>query len=275
MTGRDDGVNGGDATPGAVGSLADAAFWDGYWGRFALPNAIDETRSFDRTLARALRALVRGTSGSVLEVGCAPGRWLAFLSTEFGLHASGIEYTAAGAQATRRNLDLLGVPYADIREADFFSTLPRPVYDVVVSLGFVEHFTDVRGVIARHGGWVRSGGLLVVGVPNFVGLHGWFQRMLDPDILRRHNLTIMHPDRLTALGVEAGLRAESARYLGSFEPSLPIARPGVRGPMEFVAKAALRVARLVRRAPLVGPALDGWNGPWVSSYILASFRKPG
>ncbi len=257
-----------------AGGLTDAAFWNNYWGRFSLPATIDERHSFDRALAGALRDLLGRASGSALEVGCAPGRWLAFLASEFGLLVSGIEYTKDGAEATRRNLTMLGVRFDRVDEADFFAMTPRPIYNVVVSFGFVEHFTDTRAVIERHAEWVRPGGLLVLGVPNFTGIHGWMQKFLDPEILERHNLTIMHASRLAQFGPEVGLVTESASYLGSLEPSLPIARQGVRSAPEFLAKAALRAMRIIRRAPLLGNALDGWNGPRVSSYILASYRKP-
>lgn len=258
----------------AAGSLTDTSFWEDYWGRFSLPDAIDENRSFDRALAGGLRRLLRSSKGEALEVGCAPGRWLAFLAKEFNLGVSGIEYTSDGVAATRRNLELLGVKNADIREADFLTATPSPEYDVVISLGFIEHFTDVDSVIRRHGAWTRPGGLVVVGVPNFRGVHGWLQKGLDPDVLARHNLTIMDLDQLAALGPAAGLATESVDYLGSLEPSLPIARVGVKGLPDFVAKVALRLVRLVRQTPVIGRAIDGWNSPFVSSYILASYRKP-
>lgn len=254
--------------------LTDAAFWDSYWGAFSLPVEVDERRPFDRSLARGLRALVADVSGTALEVGCAPGRWLAFLARERGLRVAGIEYTAAGTAATRRNLELLGVPYVAIEEADFFAVPPSPTYDMVISLGFVEHFTDPAAVVARHADWVRPGGLLVLGVPNFANVHGAFQRVLDPAVLTVHNLSVMSVGALAALGAEAGLVPVTTEYLGSFEPALPIARAGVRGWQELVAKVALRIARLIRGAPLLGVALDRWNGPRVSAYVLASFRKP-
>lgn len=257
-----------------AGTLTDTAFWEDYWGRFSLPDAVDETRSFDRGLANGLRRLLRGSTGNVLEIGCAPGRWLAFLSGEFNLGVSGIEYTADGAAATRRNLELLGVKDADIREADFLTATPSPTYDVVVSFGFVEHFTDVESVISRHAAWTRAGGRLIIGVPNFRGVHGWLQKGLDPEVLARHNLTIMDVDRLAELGPVAGLVTESVEYLGSLEPSLPIARAGVKGLSDFLAKVALRTMRLIRRAPVIGRGIDGWNNAFVSSYILASYRKP-
>jgi SAM-dependent methyltransferase len=257
-----------------AGNLTDAKFWEDYWGGFSLPDAVDENRSFDRGLAGRLRTLLEGASGGVLEIGCAPGRWLAFLSREFGLGVSGIEFTADGAAATRRNLELLGVQQADIREGDFLTVAPSPRYEVVVSFGFVEHFTDVEAVIARHAAWVRPGGLVIIGVPNFRGVHGWLQKALDPEVLARHNLAIMDIDRLAVIGPASGLVTESVVYLGSLEPSLPIAHAGVKGFAEFVAKVALRAVRIVRRAPVIGRAMDHWNNPLVSSYILASYRKP-
>ena len=272
-TTRDETKFSGEQLVGA-GSLTDTAFWENYWGRIALPDAIDETRSFDRALANGLRKRLSGATGDALEVGCAPGRWLAFLAREFGLRVSGIEYTPDGAAATRRNLELLGVQGADIREADFLSTAPSPRYDVVLSLGFVEHFTDVETVIRLHSEWARPGGKVIIGVPNFRGVHGLLQRALDSDVLARHNLTIMDLDRLTQLGARAGLVTESVEYLGSLEPTLPITRAGVQGASDFAAKVALRAMRAVRRTPILGHALDGWNNSIVSSYILASYRKP-
>ncbi len=263
-----------DQTPAKSGSLTDTAFWEGYWGRFSLPDAVDERRSFDRALANRLRFLLEGVRGKVLEIGCAPGRWLAFLSREFGLGVAGIEFTADGAAATRRNLELLDVRKANILEADFLVEPPSPTYDVVVSLGFVEHFTDAVGIVSRHGKWLRPGGLLVIGVPNLRGVHGWLQKALDPEVLARHNVDIMDPQTLTAIGRQSGLIPESAVYLGSLEPSLPIARPGVKRLGEFFAKIALRAVRLARAAPVIGRAMDRWNSPLVSSYILATYRKP-
>jgi SAM-dependent methyltransferase len=263
-----------DGGPASAGNLTDAAFWQDYWGRFSLPDAIDENRSFDRALARRLRSLLKGATGEVLEIGCAPGRWLAFFAREFGLGVAGIELTPDGVAATRRNLELLGVAHADIREADFLSATPSPTYDVVVSLGFVEHFTDVDAVIARHAGWLRPGGKLIIGVPNFRGVHGLLQKGLDPEILAHHNLDIMDIGRLMSAGAFADLITESVGYLGSLDASLPISRPGVKGPADFAAKAVVRAIWLLRRAPLIGRAMDNLNGSRVSSYILASYRKP-
>ncbi|MCR4288266.1 MAG: class I SAM-dependent methyltransferase, partial [Deltaproteobacteria bacterium] len=90
--------------------LTEVKFWDDYWKGCGLPSAIDEGFSFDRCLAKELRRHLTGLSGKALEVGCAPGRWMAFLH-ELGLVPSGIEYSRAGVDITVRNLNMLHVKY--------------------------------------------------------------------------------------------------------------------------------------------------------------------
>ena len=76
--------------------LTEVKFWDQYWANCILPSTINYSDSFDRCLAQALKENISGAVGDVLEVGCAPGKWLAFMNAEFGLKPNGIEYSEAG-----------------------------------------------------------------------------------------------------------------------------------------------------------------------------------
>ena len=58
--------------------LTEQEFWDDYWTNIQLPSQIDHNNAFERCLAEALNSELNGISGDVLEVGCAPGKWLAF-----------------------------------------------------------------------------------------------------------------------------------------------------------------------------------------------------
>ena len=57
-----------------------------------------------------------------------------------------------------------------------------PTYDVVYSLGLIEHFVDRVSIVERHVRLARPGGLLILGVPNFRGLTGWFLRTFAPSV---------------------------------------------------------------------------------------------
>lgn len=258
--------------------LTDVAFWDSYWAGCPLPSFPDSRFSFDRLLMRKFREILatvekRVDGGSqakeALEIGCAPGKWLAFLHRELGYKPSGIEYSPAGVEATKRNLDLLKLEYGRFWTGDFFAIPPEPRFDLVYSLGFIEHFEDVGPVVARHLAWVKPGGLLVLGVPNFRGAHGFFQGILDPGVLSRHNLRIMSPESLRRLGERAGGEVVLVERAGSFEAALPIRRPGLRGPGEILAKAALRILEPLRHAGWFENVLH----KRVSCYLIGVFRR--
>lgn len=251
-------------------NLTETIFWEDYWRNRRLPNEVDMQIPFDRCLADALTRRLKGVRGDVFEVGCAPGKWLAFIVKTFGMKANGIEYSEAGMEATRRNFEILNLPIDTIIAGDFFAVTPEPRFDVVMSYGFIEHFDDPDVVVARHAAWVKPGGILIIGVPNFNGIYKPLQKILDQSILDKHNLKTMRLDYFNGLPQRLQLHLESLDYIASFDPSLPIAKPGLGNPAQFPIKAFLRVAACIRRSP----ALDKFNASWLSACILAIYRKP-
>lgn len=232
---------------------------------------MDPANSFDRCLARELKELLAEHHGkTILEIGCAPGKWLAFFESELGLLPSGIEYSPVGLRVTKSNFETLGVKYGSLWEGDFFEIPVCDKFDIVLSLGFIEHFPDVGPVITRHAEWLKPGGLLIVGVPNFRGIYKPLQSVLDRSILDRHNLNIMEMPYLRSIGGQCGLLVERMRYIGSFEPYLPIPQPGIANLQQFVVKAFLRLSIHVRKMRF----LDRINNRFLSSYILTVYRKP-
>jgi SAM-dependent methyltransferase len=252
-----------------MSELTEVQFWEDYWRNCRLPSEPDMALSFDRCLADALRSRLAGVKGDVFEVGCAPGKWLAFMGKTFGMCASGIEYSKAGMEATVRNFRMLGLPVDAILTGDFFQVEPQARFDVVMSYGFIEHFDDPDAVVERHLRWLKPGGTLVLGVPNFNGVYRPIQRILDRSILDKHNLDIMNLEYFRRLAERFSLRLDYLDYIGSLEPSLPIAKRGYGNPAQFLVKCVLRAAVAIRRAP----ALDGFNNRYISSYILAVYRK--
>lgn len=82
----------------------------------------------------------------LIEIGSAPGRHLAALSQRLGVEPFGVEHTAAGAALNRTVFERHGLAPGNVLEADFFSREfqeeHRQVFDVVLSRGFLEHFSD-------------------------------------------------------------------------------------------------------------------------------------
>ncbi|MBK9521665.1 MAG: class I SAM-dependent methyltransferase [Rhodocyclaceae bacterium] len=261
-------------------NLTDVEFWTNYWHNLALPSTVDQNFSFDRCLSRALLKNVTrlasndGVPGSeyvsrksILEVGAAPGKWLSIFPPDT-FCVSGIEYSEAGMMALRKNLEMLSIQPKELIHGDFFAIEPSPAYDIVMSLGFIEHFDNPVEVVDRHLKWLLPGGVLIIGVPNFSGIHGFVQKHLDLGVLQAHNTSIMNEKWFENLGETLRLQTHSIEYLGSFEPDLPLTYKAL-SVRSFAPKALLRLARYVRRARF----FDDLNGPRISSYILAVYKK--
>jgi SAM-dependent methyltransferase len=250
--------------PGVADSLADQRFWEEeyIWSDVEPPVRPDPELEFDRALMDAfVRQAPLAAGATVLEIGCAPAKWLVYLAERFAAEVSGVEYSPKGATISRENLAACGIE-GEIHEADFFAFATEPV-DMVLSLGFIEHFEDLRDVFARHVRLVAPGGRLVVGVPNFTGWNGLLQRMGDSPYLALHNRQAMDPAMLRRLAAEHGLAEEFLGHLGGPDPIIVRSR---RAPVTALVLAGRRVRRLRFTEHL--------NHRWFSSYLLGVWRAP-
>lgn len=157
------------------------------------------------------------TKGKVLEVGCAPGRYLIRLNKQFGLEPYGVDYEQSGVDETRRNFERAKLDASYIIHADFFSTEFQAKYqesfDVVFSNGFIEHFPNPREVVRLHSDLVKPGGQLIVMIPALRGVNYLIHRLVNVDVLRIHNTEIMTAKTFTDLFPQA----EYCGHYGSFD----------------------------------------------------------
>jgi SAM-dependent methyltransferase len=254
-------------------NIVKQSFWenDYYWADAMLPCRVDMRLAFDRSLARALAAHAPARSGeSVLEVGCAPAKWLIFYAERFGARVTGIEYSAKGARLSRENLAAAGVA-GEVREADFFEVEPR-LHDLVVSIGFIEHFDDSAAALARHLEFIAPGGRLAVGVPNFRGLNGALQWLAEPAYLALHNRAAMRSALYRDFARAHALRLEHLGYLGGLDPA--IIQLG-RGPLLSPGRAIPGAVTLLESRFRSLAIAERLEHRWLSSYLLAVYRVPG
>jgi SAM-dependent methyltransferase len=244
-------------------NLTGEEFWaEDYLADVSLPARPDPAMAFERCLAAALaRDAPIGAGKRVIEVGCAPAKWLVFYAERFGASVSGIEYTQHGAALSEANLRATGVN-GRVHHADFFTFAPSE-HDLVLSLGFIEHFEDLAGAFERHLQFLAPGGLLVIGVPNYKGLLGSVQRWTDPEHLALHNLAAMEPALYQRLAASHGLTVRSQRHLGGPDPAI-IRLGRQRGRLATGPLGLLRTQR----------AMDRVNHRLLSSYLLTVLHRP-
>ena len=99
-------------------------YWEGVRRGSKLPKTIraasipDEHAIFKRFLPQEGHGRT-----SLIEVGCAPGRYLDYFAKNFGYRVAGLDYAPEACELTRRNLAMLGVD-AQIENTDLFQYRP-------------------------------------------------------------------------------------------------------------------------------------------------------
>ena len=176
-------------------------YWDDLYRskkgiRYGVPKNIKEPALYRRLKFLLKKRLPSGQGKKVLELGCAPGEWLVYFHG-LGYSVYGVDYSPIGCELTRETLRknrINGV----IRCEDIFSTSFLNEYagyfNVIYSLGFVEHFTDPTDVISIHLKLLRKGGFLIIGMPNYGDgtLQGKLFKITEREELHKtHNIRIM------------------------------------------------------------------------------------
>jgi 2-polyprenyl-3-methyl-5-hydroxy-6-metoxy-1,4-benzoquinol methylase len=173
-------------------------YWDDAWTpppRMRLPSGIlVGTRNIQRLLKSHINPGMKA-----LEIGCAPGKILAWAAKILRAEVSGIDFSSQGIDNSRRLFLHLGIA-GDLRCEDIFETsFAEGSFDCVFSCGMIEHFNDPRKLIEIHVKLLKSGGKALILIPNLAGIYGRLQRYFDPKVPALHNLEIINPTSLIAL----------------------------------------------------------------------------
>ncbi len=157
----------------------------------------------------------------IIEIGSAPGTNLARLHQTFGYEPFGVEYAEAGARLNREVFSQHGLNPNNVIRADFFSesflTRYEGTFDLVISRGFIEHFTEMGHVIDAHLRLLKPGGKLIITIPKLTGLPHWLFRLFNPAVIPMHNLKIMNRNSFAALFQRAELQPQYCDYYGTFK----------------------------------------------------------
>jgi len=154
---------------------------------------------------------------------------------------------------------------------DFFSDLSDlPRFDVVMSLGFIEHFDDLDDVFKRHVSLLRKGGILILQVPNFRGINRKVLAWLAPETQSRHNLEAMDLRNWRRLEGTHGLKPVFEGYIGGFEPR-NLKRCEHRTPMRLLVRWFFK---RLQHFMTPFPFLRRWNSASWSAYLTGIYRCP-
>ena len=99
-------------------------------------------------------------SGHLLEVGCGSGDLLIEFE-RLGYAVSGLDFSRTAVE-TARWAHGLEIACSSVEEADF----NKGSFDIILMHHVIEHFFDPLATLAQLRGWLKPGGVLVLGTPD-------------------------------------------------------------------------------------------------------------
>jgi SAM-dependent methyltransferase len=172
------------------GTGQDPEVWESRWAALDLDEEIEQLHRRADPATEAIRRQV-GPGRRVLEAGCGSGRVAGFIA-DLKSDVCGIDFASVALAAAKRHRPDLDLAVADVRRAPFADGR----FDVVVSLGVIEHFVDgPTAVMAEHRRLVRDDGMLVLVVPRLSALKRWadlveLRMKRAPSYRSRRNLVV-------------------------------------------------------------------------------------
>jgi len=250
--------------------LTGQTFWEDYWegkpGKQQKKTSLlirEILKVFDKTLP-AQPGL------KILEVGGAYGEYLLYLTRRFGYEAHSLDYSRVGNEQTLETFAKAGLPVA-VYERDLFAdNNDLPKFDIVYSLGFIEHFDDPLHVVAKHLDLLKPGGILLLGVPNYSGIYRNVLSRLAPSIEETHNMQIMNLATWKVFVDNLPIEPIFTSYVGGFEP-LNMKKMEVKTPWNQVIYFFIRILMVLFSFRM--QFLRKFNSKFISGYLMGIYRK--
>lgn len=152
---------------------------------------------------------------SIIEVGAFPGRYLAYISSKYGLEATGLDFNPQVDKFTR-SMHAMSVRNFKYVNEDFLSYIPERRFDLVFSNGFVEHFENFDFVLDKHFELLNPGGAMMIMIPNKRYLRAIYGNLVDKENQRVHNLECMSLQVLEEFARRNSLSISFLDYFGGF-----------------------------------------------------------
>lgn len=195
--------------------LTSRQFWLDYWeSKEGLVFEVPNNYPFVGLLEKLVK---QNNSKTLLEIGGFPGYFSVWAKRHLQLNATLLDFVVhtkiLNELETANNLKTGSI---EVVEVDLFNYTPQKKYDLVVSNGLIEHFVDTKNIIQKHVEQLNSGGVLLITLPNFKSLNGWFQKTFDLENYEKHNINCMDLDLLHNACQGLGLTEIQTRYDGKF-----------------------------------------------------------
>ena len=251
--------------------LTGQTFWEDYWEGKPGKRGWKKINMARKELFKTFDQFLPATKGlTILEIGGAKGEFLLYFARHFEYKAYSLDYSRVGNEQTLETFSNARLP-VEVFERDLFgdnSDLPK--FDIVYSLGLIEHFDDPGSVVEKHLDFLNPGGILLLGVPNYSGIYHVVLHRLAPSIEKTHNLKIMDISEWRIFEQKLRLKTVFSGYICGFEP-LNMKKLEVRNLLNHILYFFIRVLMVLLSFNF--QFLRRFNSKFWSCYLLGIYRK--
>lgn len=195
-------------------SITDRTYWESYYSTKEANT--DEVKKLGHVYDKYWPICINSQTKSVIEIGAFPGRYLAYVAKTFDLRPTALDYQS-DLTTIAANFRALGIEEFDLLNEDFLDWDCQDTFDFVMSIGFVEHFTNFEDVIAKHCAILNKGGAVFFQIPNKRLLRWLYGCLADRSNLAAHNLNVMSLDVFRQAAVRNNMTIEVLEYFGPFQ----------------------------------------------------------
>lgn len=200
-------------------------FWEIAWEESSLGkyHGIEKYQAINKKIGLLFKKFLDKGDKKVLEIGCAKGKQLIYFAKEFGYEVYGVDYSLKGVELAKQNLNLAEVEGIILCEDIFQTSLKEESFDIVYSMGLVEHFENPADIIDIHIKLLKKGGILLITIPNFKdSMYFTLNKLLGKDrtLLETHNISIMDKKVLSELFQGMKIKIIMLDYFGPIDFTL-------------------------------------------------------
>lgn len=173
-------------------NLTNISYWDKFY-ESRTDISVIETHGFRNRPNRIIANLIEKLgleNKKILEIGAGDSAWLSYFARKYpNSYFVGMDYSEEGCKRLSKRLVLENISNVDVCCKDMFSDEKElnNFFDVVLSFGLVEHFSDLSYVLNAKKKFVKKNGYLFTIIPNMAGLIGFLTKKWDPEIYAAHN----------------------------------------------------------------------------------------
>ena len=152
-------------------------------------------------------------------MGAYPGRFIAYVASKYSLKPAALDFNP-DRKKIEKSFKEMGINQYEIITDNIISYTTEKKYDLIISMGFIEHFEDYVAVLNKHVNMLEKGGAILIVIPNKRGLRKMYGLICDRKNLDAHNLKYMHKKTFYDFAFNNQLKIDYLEYFGGFQYSV-------------------------------------------------------